>query len=272
MPFSKGTVSNMNSASQETETPVILVSPLLKQTGVRHGFTTRLGGFSTGAWRNLNLSMNVGDSEASVAENRKRLARYAGFALDSLVGLSQIHGREVLQVDDLQDIPPEHERLYDASISNQPGMILSVRIADCVPILIASVKPAAACAIHAGWRGTLQDVAGAAIERLHDAYGCQPAGLFAAIGPCIHACCYTVDAEVFERFRERFGQKAISGECDVLRVNLVDANHMLLEKAGIPSTQIDVLDLCTSCREDLFFSHRRDRGLTGRQMAFIELR
>jgi uncharacterized protein, YfiH family len=182
-----------------------------------------------------------------------------------------VHGRQVLRIDSLGAMPPEQERLFDASISNQSGVVLVIQTADCVPILVASTKPRAVCAIHAGWRGTLQDGTGAAIRSLVEAYGGKTTDLIAVIGPCIHACCYQVDAEVFERFRARFGQRAVSGECAVLRVDLVAANRALLESAGIPPVQIEVIDLCTSCREDLFFSHRRDRGVTGRQLAFIEL-
>ncbi len=255
----------------QCEGPLILKAALLDLPHIRHGFSTRRGGCSIGAWRGMNVSTNEGDAAASVAENRRRLARHAGFALKSLAGLSQVHGRQVLRIDSLETIPPERERRFDASISNQPGVVLAVQTADCAPILVASTKPRAVGAIHAGWRGTLQDVAGAAIKNFCESYGCQSAELVVAIGPCIHACCYQVDTAVFEQFRKRFGTRAVSGECAVLGVDLVSANRMLLEAAGIPSAQIEVIDLCTSCREDLFFSHRRDRGVTGRQLAFIEL-
>ena len=251
--------------------PLILKASLLDLPGVRHGFSTRRGGCSVGPWRSMNVSMNESDATAAVVENRRLLARHAGFALESLVGLSQVHGRQVLRVDSLGTMPSERERHFDASISNQPGVVLAIQTADCVPILVASTKPRAVGAIHAGWRGTLEDVTGAAIKSLSDTFGCRPAELVAAIGPCIHACCYQVDTAVFEQFRKRFGARVVSGECAVLRVDLVSANRMLLEAAGIPPAQIEVIDMCTSCREDLFFSHRRDRGVTGRQLAFIEL-
>jgi YfiH family protein len=250
---------------------LILKAALLDLPGIRHGFATRRGGGSVGPWRSLNVSMNENDEASCVVENRRRLARQAGFAWESVVLLSQVHGREVLRVDRLGTMPREHERRFDASISNQTGALLAVQTADCVPILVASTQPRAVCAIHAGWRGTLQNVTGAAIRSLVEAYGCKTTELVAAIGPCIHACCYQVDTEVFEQFRTRFGRHAVSGECALLRVDLVTANRMLLEATGIPPTQIEVIDLCTSCREDLFFSHRRDRGVTGRQLAFIEL-
>ncbi len=253
------------------EDPLILKATLLDLPGIRHGFSTRRGGCSFDPWRGMNISTNEGDTVAAVAENRRRLAGHAGFSWYSIALLSQVHGREVLRVDSLEALPPERDRRCDASISNQPGVVLAVQTADCVPILIASTKPRAVCAIHAGWRGTLEDVTGAAIKSLTDTFGCRPAELVAAIGPCIHACCYQVDTAVFEQFRKRFGARAVSGECAVVRVDLVSANRMLLEAAGIPSAQIEVIDLCTSCREDLFFSHRRDRGVTGRQLAFIEL-
>jgi YfiH family protein len=255
----------------QIDQPLILKATLLDLPGVRHGFATRRGGCSVGPWRSMNVSMNESDAATAVVENRRLLARHAGFAVESLAALSQVHGREVLRIDNLGAMPPERERRFDASISNQPGVVLAIQTADCVPILVASTKPRAVCTIHAGWRGTLQDVTGAAIRSLSEAYGCRPRELVAAIGPCIHTCCYQVDAEVFERFRARFGQRAISGECALLRIDLVAANRMLLESAGLPPAQIEVIDLCTSCREDLFFSHRRDRGVTGRQLAYIEL-
>jgi len=250
----------------------VLTSRLLAQAGVRHGFTTRVGGVSVGPFASFNLSLAVGDEAEAVAQNRRLWSRVTGLAWDAVVGLNQVHGDDVLRVDrEPQALPPEAERRFDASLTDRDDAVLAVRTADCVPILLASTEPAAVAAVHAGWRGTLSGVAARAVQALGEHFGCRSEAMLAAIGPCIGPEAFEVGPEVFTPFDVRFGQPVAIRREDRLFVDLVAANRRWLEQAGLPADRIDDLDLCTHARSDLFFSHRRDRGRTGRQMAFVTL-
>lgn len=250
----------------------ILSSRLLTQAGLRHGFTTRLGGVSVGPWASFNLSTLVDDDPDAVAENRCMWSRETGLAWEAVVGLNQVHGAEVLLVDrPPEKLPPKSERRFDASVTDRPDVVLAVRTADCVPILLASDEPPAVAAVHAGWRGTLDGIVAQAVESLDEHFGCRPDGLLAAIGPCIGSEAFEVGPEVYDPFIERFGQEVARRREGRLTVDLVAANRDWLGRAGLRPERIESLDLCTHARSDLFYSHRRDRGRTGRQMAFVTL-
>jgi hypothetical protein len=250
----------------------ILRSRLLTEAGLQHGFTTRKGGVSQPPFDTFNLSDAVGDTPDDVAANRRRFARYSGLAWSRLVELEQVHGDAVLVVDrPPAELPGGPRRRCDASVTDRPDAVLGVRTADCTPLLLASTRPRAAAAVHAGWRGTLAGVAARAVAALERCYGCRPADLLAVIGPCIHRAAYRVGPDVYAPFAERFGDEATERSAGALRVDLVAANRRWLRDAGLAAARIEVLDCCTFERADLFFSHRRDRGRSGRQLAFITL-
>ncbi len=250
----------------------ILRSRLLTQAGLQHGFSTRRGGVSQPPFDTFNLSDAVGDAPEDVAANRRRLARYTGLAWSRMVELEQVHGDAVLVVDrPPAEQPGGAQRRCDASVTARPDAVLGVRTADCTPLLLAATRPRAVAAVHAGWRGTLTGVADRAVAALERRYGCRPADLLAVIGPCIHRPAYRVGPEVYAPFAERFGGEAAEQSAGALRVDLVAANRRWLLDAGLSAERIEVLDCCTFERADLFFSHRRDRGRSGRQLAFITL-
>lgn len=250
----------------------ILRSRLLSRAGLLHGFTTRQGGVSRPPFATFNLSDAVGDAPADVAANRRRFARYSGLAWSRLVELEQVHGDAVLVVDrPPAELPGGARRRCDASVTDRTDPMLGVRTADCTPLLLASTRPRAAAAVHAGWRGTLAGVVARAVAELERRCGCRPAELLAVIGPCIHRAAYRVGPEVYAPFAERFGGEATEQSAGTLRVDLVAANRRWLLDAGLVAERIEVLDYCTFERADLFFSHRRDRGRSGRQLAFISL-
>ncbi len=250
----------------------ILTSGLLREAGVEHGFTTRLGGVSVGPFASFNLSLKVGDDPRAVERNRRSFERETGLAWEAMVGLDQVHGVDVLVVDrPAGGLPPVEQRRFDASVTARDDVVLAVRTADCVPILLFCREPRAAAAVHAGWRGTLEGVAAATARQLERSFACKPKDLLAAVGPCIHARAFTVGPEVFGPFSERFGEPVASELDGGLHVDLPAANQRRLLEAGLAHDRVEVLDLCTFERDDLFFSHRRDRGSTGRQIAFIGL-
>jgi len=236
----------------------ILESPLL--AGFPHGFTTRDGGVSEPPWDRLNLGGFVGDDPERVAENWRRLERATGLAF---ARVKQVHGARVVRAG--RATPPVEEA--DGILSDAVGVAACVSVADCVPVLLADPESGAVAAVHAGWRGTLSRAAAHGIVALRE-LGAPADRLIAAIGPSIGPCCYDVSRDLADRFREEFGAEVASGG-ERPRLDLWRANARVLAEAGVRPDRIDVLRRCTSCERDLFFSHRRDAGRTGRQMAYI---
>ncbi|HET9401923.1 MAG TPA: peptidoglycan editing factor PgeF, partial [Candidatus Acidoferrales bacterium] len=194
-----------------------------------------------------------------------------------------------------------HEPLKgDALISATPGLVLGVQTADCVPILLADTRTRAIAAVHAGWRGTLARIVAKTIGRMRMEFGTRAGDVIAAIGPCIAQCSYEVGAEVAREFATQFSEarawfdgpfeKVVSEDSPnplkwlsmmppghdppppTVQLDLVAANRWQLQDAGVPERSISSTGLCTACRTDLFFSHRRERGITGRMMAVIGVR
>jgi YfiH family protein len=192
-------------------------------------------------------------------------------ALEDLVRLRQVHGTTVVGAHD-------GGAEADAVVSGDPARLLTVKVADCVPLLVADRRTGVVAAVHAGWRGTAAGIARVAIQRMREAHGSDPADLVAAIGPAIRACCYEVGPEV----RAAFGASAATaarlarwftpGRGDRLQLDVPCANvHQLLD-AGIPVGQVHDSGLCTSCHPALFYSYRREKALAGRIIGLIRAR
>jgi YfiH family protein len=238
----------------------LLSSALL--AGFPHGFSTRRGGVSGSHFRSLNLGGGVGDEEAAVAANWEALSLATGLAF---ARVRQVHGTGVLVARGA--CGPEEEA--DAVISLRPGIAACVSIADCAPILIGDPRSGAVAAVHAGWRGTLAHVAARAVEALVREVGAQPGDLLAAIGPAIGPCCYEVSPELARAFRDDMGAQVVGRADGGPSVDLWLANEIVLRKAGLARERIECLGRCTACEPEVFFSHRRDRGRTGRQVGFV---
>lgn len=181
----------------------------------------------------------------------------------------QVHGCAVLEVHD--GLTPEAVRTEpaDAVVATTPGLAVGVVTADCVPILLCAPERRAFAAVHAGWRGTVARAAAAAVEALAARAGSRPSALLAAIGPSIGPCCYEVAPELAARFEEDFGEGVVDRSRPAPRLDLWEANARALGAAGLLPERIDRLGRCTACEHGLFFSHRRDAGATGRQVAWI---
>jgi len=240
--------------------PEILLSPLLE--GFAHGFTTRRGGTSASPFDGLNLGDAVGDAPACVEANWERLRRAA--RLD-FARVRQVHGDRVARA--ARAGPAEDEA--DAVVSAVPGVAACVSVADCVPMLLADPRSGAVAAVHAGWRGTLAGAARRAVQALGDWHGARPEELLAAIGPSIGPCCYEVSVDLAERFRVELGADTGNPSPGQPRVDLWLGNEGVLRRAGVVRGHIHLLRRCTACEDQVFFSHRRDQGRTGRQVGFI---
>jgi hypothetical protein len=225
-----------------------------------HGFTTRDGGVSDPPYDSLNLGGLVGDDPACVAENWRRLERASGLAF---ARVQQVHGSRVVCA--VAAGAPREEA--DGVMSATQGVAACVSVADCVPVLLADPETGAVAAVHAGWRGTLARAAAAAVAVLERDAGAARTDLLAAVGPSIGPCCYLVSEDLLARFERELGPAvARRGRT---KLDLWRANARVLVEAGVREDRIEIVGRCTSCDRSLFFSHRRDAGRTGRQMAFI---
>jgi YfiH family protein len=226
--------------------------------------STRNGGVSTGVFNSLNLGMSVNDNADHVKENRTRFFGSLGFSLQQISISKQVHGVNVLHAQQ-----PGICEGYDAQITNVPGVCLAVSVADCVPVLLHDPVKNAVAAIHAGWRGTAGEIVVQTIAQMQEKFGTQAADIRAFIGACISVDFFEVGDEVAKEFPDDL--KVFYPEKNKFHIDLKKANRMLLEKAGVKPIYIEVSEYCTWNNNDLFFSHRKNNGNTGRMMAAIGL-
>ncbi len=229
----------------------------------------------------LNLAGFNEDAAENILENRRRFLKL--FPNESgawaLAGCWQVHGSEVRLINDLAEAKPAEDArgdtIYcDAIVSNAAGVLAGVKTADCVPLLIGDPIRSAFAAVHAGWRGTLAEVAIKALQRMTVAYNTNPSDVRVAIGPAAGACCYEVGTDVIDPFRAKFPHQELFREtrADHACINLLEANRAQLISAGVAPDKINIAPLCTMCRTDLFFSYRREKnvkGKVGRLMSVI---
>jgi YfiH family protein len=252
---------------------VVLRSALLEGAGVPHAFSARIGGVSGRLFESLNfgnpgeLPAEQRDPPANIRENYRRLLDAAGCAGRSLVEVHQVHSADVHTV---RAGGPAHagdrDTKADAIITDDRDRAAAVRIADCAPVLLASHEGRIVAAVHAGWRGAVSGVLPAAIEAMRRL---GAADILAAIGPCIGPEAFEIGPEVAAEFRRVFGASAPirPGAGDRSLADLKAALALQLRAARI--ADFDICDRCTVGEPALFFSHRRDRGLTGRMAAVI---
>ncbi len=239
---------------------------------VPHAFTTRYGGVSEGVFAGLNLAMHRGDSPENVEENFRILGRAVGFDPEKLVLTRQVHGDAIRTVTAADCLGLDHHRYpeCDGLITCTPGLTLVVFTADCTPILLHDPVTGAVGAVHAGWRGTAADIAGKAVRRMAEEFGCDPKNIRAAIGPNIGPCCFQTDGDVPEAMGQTFGPAAeewVRPDGEKYYVNMKTINALALRRAGVEL--IDISGECTMCRNEKYWSHRYTRGLRGSQGAVI---
>jgi hypothetical protein len=235
---------------------------LAEWPGLVHAVFTRWGGVSRPPFANLNLGHTVGDDPAAVETNHRQVYRVLEARPEAVVTAWLVHGREVATVDAAhggQVIPRT-----DGLITRTPGVILFQRFADCLPILLFDPVQRAVGIAHAGWRGTVRGVARATVEAMSAAFGTHPTDLIAALGPGIGPCCYEVGDDVIQAVRSAFERPdgLLPARNGAVHFDLLAANARQLAALGVRT--IEIAELCTACRTDEFFSHRAERGRTGR--------
>lgn len=242
------------------------------------GFSTKIGGVSRGVWDSLNVGLHVGDEADHVVQNRKRIATALGFPFAAWTCAEQTHGDRVFHVTTehkgrgrltREDAIPD----TDALMTDEPDILLVSFYADCVPLYFYDPERNAVGLAHAGWKGTVSFIAAKTIAAMVEQLGCDASRMLGAVGPAIGPCCYEVDDRVITQFVQAdltVGIKAKpNGRYDL---DLKQLNRHIMIKAGMEEHQIVMSDRCTACQRDLFYSHRRDRGQTGRMMSWIGMK
>lgn len=246
-----------------------------------HGFATRLGGVSTQEHTaSLNLRFGQNDPDEVILENLSRFCEAVGVSPRSTVSAKQIHSSIVRTVSRADcgnyyfgTVPPLED--CDGLVTRDSGVTLAVSSADCVPILLYDARNHVAAALHSGWRGTVAAIAWRGIEAM-EALGAEMRYTVAAIGPCIHPCCFEVDERIREaagacgeKYRQKFFFKNSSG---ALFADLPAFNRELLLDRGIREQNIEISELCTSCNNDLFYSYRVEGRARGSMISVISMK
>ena len=242
---------------------------------IPHAFTTRQGGVSEGVFASLNIAMHRGDAPDNVEKNYAILAGTLDFDVNNLVLTRQTHS-DIVRVVTKSDAHGLDHHSYpecDALITNDAGCALVVFTADCTPILLWDSVTGAVGAVHAGWRGTVYDIAGKTVLAMRERFGCAPHNIRAAIGPNIGACCFETDSDVPDLIRTQFGEKVedfiipSAEKIGKFHVDLKAVNAHALRRAGVDN--IEISDVCTMCAPDRFWSHRITGAARGSQGAVI---
>jgi len=224
--------------------------------------STRHGGVSTAPYATLNLGLYSDDDPAAVRENRRRFFTALGIAPEETAGARQVHGDDVLYV----EAPGQYEG-YDALLTDRPGLVLTVTVADCAPVLVFDPRQGVVAAIHAGWRGTAARIVEKTLRELTNRFGSRPVDCYVYIGTCIDECSYEVDADVADHFP--LPHKRWDGDRHKFYIDLKGANRSQLLEAGVPDAQVDLSPFSTVTDNRDYFSHRREKGRTGRSLAII---
>ncbi|MDF2542002.1 MAG: hypothetical protein K0S47_1720 [Herbinix sp.] len=267
----------------DKNTPFITFPVLSELPFLCHGFSTRLGGVSSGIFSTLNLSFKVGEYEDDpdmVKENYKRIANSIGVAPESIVISKQVHKTNIRLVDD-QDCGKGlwRERDFDeidGMITNTPGVTLATTYADCVPLYLVDPKNKVIGLTHSGWRGTVKKIGKRTVEAMEKEFHSDPKDIIAVIGPSICMDCFEIGEEVAMEFINAFSliepnsmlRKKENGKyhCD-----LWYANQRVFLEAGLTPDHIYISNVCTSCNSELLFSHRKTAGKRGSLAAFLSI-
>lgn len=249
---------------------LVFTFPSLRRPDLQHAVFTRRGGVSPAPWASLNLGGTVGDDRARVRENLRRALQAARRSPDSLHEVWQVHSADVVHAREPRGQEPLARA--DAMITQNPQVTLLMRFADCVPILLYDPVRQAIGLAHAGWLGTVRHTASQVVRAMREAFGTRAADLLAALGPSIGPDHYVVGEDVVQAVRQAFGPQAeelLRQQNGRIHFDLWLANRRLLETEGVES--IEVAGLCTACHLEDWYSHRAERGQTGRFGALLAL-
>jgi len=250
----------------KTFTPSLL-SPFTNVTAV---FTTRHGGVSKVPYTSANLAFHVGDNPDDVVQNHDLLARSLGYERNRLIHMRQIHSDRIVVADETYtfDAPPECDALI-TNVQNTPLMVMS---ADCTPILVYDPLNRVIGAVHAGRAGALNAILPKTLERMAQIYGTAIDDVRISMGPSIHGCCYEINPDIAAEVEEKGYYEALRREGEKLFLDVNTVLRQQLSALNMPLKHIEIINECTACRHDTYFSYRADRQHTGRIAGVILLR
>ncbi len=249
------------------------------QAGIRHGISTRLGGISAAPYMSLNLGLHVGDDPENVGTNRQLLCDAVGVKYNSVVSAQQVHKDTVAIVssaDSGKGAAEYKDALCetDALITDSPDVPLLLLYADCVPIIFFDPVKRVIGVAHAGWKGTVAQIAVKTLRAMQECFGSKSADCLVGIGPSVGPCCYEVDQGVIIPLQNNCNKwenaVTVHGERHWM-LNLWEVNRRQLLENGVFEANISVAEVCTACNKELFYSYRAESGLTGRLGALISL-
>lgn len=258
---------------------------LLEKAGVKHGFSTRLGGVSEGVYESLNLGFNRGDKDENVRENFKRIAGALDMNYERMCFSKQTHTTNVIVVDEkdagnglTKPLPYDN---VDGLITKVSDMPLVTFFADCVPLFFYDPKNQVVALAHSGWRGTVGKIGKVTIEKMAENFGTDPKDVLCCIAPSICKNCYEVSSDVANSFVDVFGEEYRDlilkpsvfnpEDSDKYMLDLWEACRLVFKEAGVPDEHIEITDYCARCNPDLFYSHRIMGEKRGSLAAFISL-
>ena len=285
---------DINSArlNKSGKVPYIEFPPLSNIPFVAHGFSTRLGGVSTGMFSSLNLGFGLStyeDDPENIKENFLRITESIGVDIDSLVMSDQVH-KTVIRLVDNNDkgkgfTAPIDYKDIDGLITNTQGITLVTKYADCVPLFFVDTVNKAIGLSHSGWKGTVGRIGQITVEEMSKAFGSNPRDIIAVIGPSICKDCYEVGEEVAIEFKNAFSnttknESKVDENLPILtenprgryQLNLWEANRRVLFEAGLKEDNIHISNVCTACNSDILFSHRKTNGKRGSLAAFLSIK
>lgn len=257
--------------------------PFFQQNGIRYytfdifprsitqAVFTRRGGVSPRPFESLNMGGSIGDDIAHVRENRIRSFKALGRSPESIHDVWQVHSADVVYADVPRPLDTQYQKA-DILLTDNPQVTLFMRFADCTPILLYDPGKQVIGIIHSGWLGTVRGAARAAVQAMQERYGSDPENVLAAIGPAIGPDHYEIGPDVIAHVEESFGANArelLPAYGERVHFDLWKANHLLLVEAGVK--QVEAAGICTACHTGDWFSHRGEKGKTGRFGALIAL-
>lgn len=257
------------------------VKSFKKYKNLIHGFTTRHGGCSQEPYDDFNLALHVEDRIEDVIKNRETLCSSLGIEVTDMVTAQQVHSPNVAVVGEEHKgagVYAYHEAMpeTDGLITDKRGILLATFYADCVPVFIFDPVKQVIGSIHSGWKGTMDRIGAAAIQKMRSVYGSDPADCLVGIGPSIGPCCYEVDGPVIDivknKFKNNWSELVAPKAGDKAQLNIWKANYIVMREAGVPHDNIEMAETCTCCTSQQFFSYRGSGGTTGRMAAYIMLK
>lgn len=275
--------SNNTRLNNSGRVPYLEFTPLIDIPFITHGFSTRLGGVSTGMFSSLNLGAGSSvyhDSSDNIKENFIRITESIGVEPDSLVISDQVHKTVVRLVNNNDrgkgfTVPRDYKEI-DGLITNTPNVTLVTKYADCVPLFFVDPVKKAIGLSHSGWKGTVGRIGQITIDEMVCAFNSNPKDIIAVIGPSICADCYEVGEEVAVKFMYVFSDNIsailLKNDKGRYQLNLWEANRRVLLDAGLSDEHIHISKVCTSCNHELLFSHRKTGGKRGSLAAFLAIK